>query len=90
MEDIVYKMLKPGKTGTATNMRIEDITDNITTKVYCPKQWTNTYKKGSANQNRTYAEEMPATRQSSGINCKCWQYNTIVNRSNRQSMDMAD
>ena len=59
-ENILYTLCKPGKSGTANNMRIEKLREKNKTKVYCPKQWTKTDKKGIENTNRTDIEEMQA------------------------------
>jgi hypothetical protein len=58
MKNILYTLYKPGRTGTANNMRIDELRERNKTKTYCPKEWTKAYKKGKKNTNRTYIEEM--------------------------------
>ena len=36
MEEMMYNMFKPGKTGAAINMRIEEFREQNTTKLHCP------------------------------------------------------
>ena len=60
MENIVHTLYKPGMTGTANNMKIEELRDRNKTKIHCPKEWTKAYKKGNKNINRTYIQEMQA------------------------------
>ena len=60
MENIMFTLYKPGKAGTANNMIIEELREKSKTKIHCPKEWTKAYKKGTANTNRTYIEEMQA------------------------------
>jgi hypothetical protein len=60
MENIMFTLYKPGKAGTANNMRIEELREKRKTKIHCPKEWTKAYKKGTENTNRTYIEEMQA------------------------------
>mgnify|MGYP006985929645 CR=1 FL=1 len=60
MENIMYTLYKPGKAGTANNMRIEELREKRKTKIHCPKEWTKAYTKGTENTNRTYIEEMQA------------------------------
>ena len=45
METIMYTLYKPGKAGTANNMRIEELREKSKTKIHCPKEWTKTYKR---------------------------------------------
>jgi hypothetical protein len=45
MENIMYTLYKPGKTGTANNMRIEELRERSKTKIHCPKEWTKSYKR---------------------------------------------
>ena len=37
MENIMYTLYKPGKSGTANNMRIEELRERNKTKIHCPK-----------------------------------------------------
>jgi hypothetical protein len=45
MENITYTLYKPGKSGTANNMRIEELRKRNKTKIHCPKQNGQTHTK---------------------------------------------
>ena len=55
MENIMYTLYKPGKSGTANNMKIEELRERYKNKRHsCSKEWTKAYKKGNESTNRTY------------------------------------